>query len=45
MTIGDFITYIANRRINTLNYTDSPNTHQFVTSVSQRNGVIDVARA
>ena len=45
MTIGDFITYIANRRINTLNYTDSPNTHQFVTSVSQRNGIIDVARA
>lgn len=45
ITIGDFITYIANRRINTLNYTDSSNTHQFVTSVSQRNGVIDVARA
>lgn len=44
ITLGDFINYLANRKINALNYVDLPNNHQFVTAVSQTNGIIDVAR-
>ena len=43
-TIGDFIGYLASRRISNLNFTDTAVAHKFVTSVSENAGIISVER-
>ena len=45
ITLSDFINYLTSRKISSLKYTDTVSANNFVTSVSETNGIIEVTKA